>query len=108
MPRIPPSDRLLPAIAAAEAPEEDIEFEEAALRVAGVAMVAQDGVTGIVPGPRHEHRITEIFRRIEVEPEEPVTLAGLARQAAVSPYHFLRTFCAVSGVTPINSSSHSA
>ncbi|MBV9587086.1 MAG: helix-turn-helix transcriptional regulator, partial [Alphaproteobacteria bacterium] len=34
------------------------------------------------------------------EPEEPITLAGLARQAAMSPYHFLRTFCAVSGTTP--------
>lgn len=100
MPRIPPSERLLPVIATAEAADDDLDFEEIALRVAGVAVMAQGGVTGIVPSPRHEHRITEILRRIEAEPEEPVTLAGLARHAAMSPYHFLRTFCAVSGVTP--------
>ena len=41
MPRIPPSDRLLPVIAAAETADADLEFEQAALRVAGVAVMAQ-------------------------------------------------------------------
>ena len=100
MPRIPPSERLLPVVAAAEAADDDLEFEQAALRVAGVAVLAQGGVTEIVLRPRHERRITEILRRIEAEPEEPVSVTGLARQAAMSPYHFLRVFCAVSGMTP--------
>jgi transcriptional regulator GlxA family with amidase domain len=47
--------------------------------------MAQGGATEIVLRPRHEHRITEILRRIEAESEEPVTLTGLARQAAMSP-----------------------
>src|SRR5882762_10979628 len=49
---------------------------------------------------RQERRVTEALRRIEAEPEEPVTLWQLARDAAMSPYHFLRTFNVISGVTP--------
>jgi AraC-like DNA-binding protein len=33
-------------------------------------------------------------------PEETYTLAGLASQAAMSPYHFLRTFRQVVGLAP--------
>jgi AraC-like DNA-binding protein len=44
--------------------------------------------------------VTEALRRIETAPEEPVTLRQLARDAAMSPYHFLRTFNVISGVTP--------
>lgn len=39
----------------------------------------------------------EVLRRIEAEPEEPLTLWQLARDAAMSPYHFLRTFNVISG-----------
>lgn len=41
-----------------------------------------------------------MVRRIEAEPDEPVTLSRLAQDAAMSPYHFLRTFNAVCGATP--------
>jgi AraC family transcriptional regulator len=44
--------------------------------------------------------VTEAVRRIEAEPEDPVALWQLARDAAMSPYHFLRTFNMISGVTP--------
>jgi len=98
-PRLPPSDALLPVISAAEVADDAIEFEETALRVVGAAVVAQCGAAEAVC-PRHERRITEILRWIEAEPDEPVTLAGLARRAAMSRYHFLRTFRAVSGMTP--------
>jgi AraC family transcriptional regulator len=97
-PRIPPSETLLPVVAAAAAADDDVEFEEAALRVASAA-VAQCGATDTVC-PRHERRITEVLRWIEAEPDEPVTLTGLACHAAMSPYYFLRTFRAVSGMTP--------
>ena len=42
----------------------------------------------------------EVLRRIEAEPEEPLTLWQLARDAAMSPYHSLRTFNVISGVMP--------
>jgi AraC family transcriptional regulator len=40
------------------------------------------------------------LRRIESESERPLSLRELAGDAAMSPYHFLRTFRAVAGVTP--------
>jgi AraC family transcriptional regulator len=99
IPRIPPSETLLPVIAAAEAADDDVEFGEAALRVAGAAVAAQCGATETVCS-RHERRITEVLRWAEAEQDELATLAGLACHAAMSPYHFLRTFRAVSGMTP--------
>jgi len=39
-------------------------------------------------------------RRIEREAHRPLTLAALAREAAMSPFHFLRTFRRVAGMTP--------
>lgn len=99
-PRVPASDMLLPVVVAAEVAGDNLEFEEAALRVAGAAAAAQCDALDSDRTPRWEHRVTQIVRRIEAEPEEPVTLRQLARDAGMSPYHFLRTFNAVSGVTP--------
>jgi AraC family transcriptional regulator len=45
-------------------------------------------------------RVTGIVRAIEEQPAKDHTLAKLARQADLSPYHFLRTFEQVTGVTP--------
>jgi AraC family transcriptional regulator len=99
-PRLSPSEMLLPVLAAAEAADDDLGFEEVALRIAGAAVTAENGASEVVRNPRHERRIAEVVRRIEAKPEEPVLLSRLARDAAMSPYHFLRTFNAVSGVTP--------
>ena len=60
----------------------------------------ENGASEAVLSLRQERRVAEVVRRIEAEPDEPVTLSQLARDAAMSPYHFLRTFNAVSGVTP--------
>jgi AraC family transcriptional regulator len=98
-PRLSPSQALFPVISAAEAADDDLGFEEVALRVAAAAAV-ESGAGEAVCDLRHERRVTEALRRIEAEPEEPVTLRQLARDVAMSPYHFLRTFNAVSGVTP--------
>jgi len=40
------------------------------------------------------------LRQIEARSPEQLTLTELARVAAISPYHFLRTFRAVVGMTP--------
>jgi len=52
------------------------------------------------PTRRDEKRISEALRRIESRVEQPVSLAALAREAAMSPYHFLRVFRQVVGLTP--------
>src|SRR5262249_30967570 len=49
---------------------------------------------------RDERRITRALRRIESAADEPLPLGALAHDAAMSPYHFLRTFRAVVGMTP--------
>jgi AraC family transcriptional regulator len=40
------------------------------------------------------------LRAIERNAREPLSLVALAREAAMSPYHFLRTFRALVGMTP--------
>jgi AraC family transcriptional regulator len=99
-PRRAPSEALLPVIAAAETADDDLGFEEAALRVAAAAVAVESGAREHACDLRHQGRVTDALRRIEAEPEETVTLRQLARDAAMSPYHFLRTFNAISGVTP--------
>jgi len=103
VPRLPPLPQLMPLIAAAEAARGDgAELEELALRLAGAvaAALAGTGRTARAPSRRDERRVTEALRRIEAEAHEPIALADLAREAAMSPYHFLRTFREVVGMTP--------
>jgi AraC family transcriptional regulator len=100
IPRLSPSGVLLPVIFAAEAANDDLGFEEAALRVAAAAITTESGAGAAVRSPRHASRVTEAIRRIEAQPEEQMTLRQLALDAAMSPYHFLRTFNVISGVTP--------
>jgi AraC family transcriptional regulator len=52
------------------------------------------------PRRSDERRVTEALRRIEQKPHEQISLVQRARDAAMSPYHFLRTFRAVVGLTP--------
>ena len=104
-PRLPPHPGLLPIIAAAEAAREDSDaaaFEEVVLRLAGAVAAVLAGTNGRAPAAsrRHERQITAALRRIEASADEPLTIADLARDAAMSPYHFLRSFRAVVGMTP--------
>jgi AraC family transcriptional regulator len=39
-------------------------------------------------------------RRIERDPDDELSLGRLAESARLSPYHFLRTFERITGVTP--------
>lgn len=105
IPRLPPLPALLPVIAAAEAARDgadQAEFEELALQLAGAVstVLADTQVKMHAPSWRDERRITAALRRIEAEVDENLSLADLARTAAMSPYHFLRTFRAVVGMTP--------
>jgi len=103
-PRIAPSERLLPLLAALEAARDRgdaMELEELAVRLAGAVAAS---LAGSRRPPRFtaqdERRITAALRRIEAAAEEPLSLGTLAREAAMSPYHFLRSFRRVVGMTP--------
>jgi len=115
--RLPPLQRLAPLIAAAEAEAGHVApdaaaLEELALRIAGAALALASPSARRAPGPsaRHERRVSEAVRKIERlarerlarerDASEPLSLEALARDARMSPYHFLRTFRTVVGVTP--------
>jgi AraC family transcriptional regulator len=105
VPRLPPHDRLLPVIAAAEAARDDGDagaFEELVPRIAGAVSGAlnESKTRPPAPGVRDERRISAALRYIESSVDESLSIAGLAQVAAMSPYHFLRTFRALVGMTP--------
>jgi AraC family transcriptional regulator len=105
LPRLPPLPALLPILAAAEAARdgsEPAELEELALRLAGAVSTALVDSRAQAPAPsrRDERRVTAALRRIESDAHLPLSLSDLAATAAMSPYHFLRTFRAVVGMTP--------
>ncbi len=105
VPHLPPLTALVPLLAAAEAARDDgdaAEMEEVALRVAGAVASTLAGARqpAARASARDERRISGALRRIEAEAAEPLSLADLADGAAASPYHFLRTFRQVVGMTP--------
>jgi AraC family transcriptional regulator len=103
VPNLPPLPSLLPLVAAAEAARDDgAALEELALRVAGAVIAVLVDPPKAMPAPnaRDARRVTEALRRIEAGASEPLTLAELARAAAMSSYHFLRTFRQLVGMTP--------
>lgn len=102
-PRLPPSPATIPLVVAAEAAGGDpAALEELALRLAGAVAGTLAGVrrSSRAPSRRDERRVSEALRHLEAQAEAPASLDALARDAAMSPYHFLRTFRAVAGVTP--------
>ena len=103
VPNLPPLPSLLRLVAAAEAARDDgAALEELALRVAGAVIAVLVDPPKAMPAPnaRDARRVTEALRRIEAGASEPLTLAELARAAAMSSYHFLRTFRQLVGMTP--------
>jgi AraC-like DNA-binding protein len=75
-------------------------LEEVAVELAGTA-VGLAGQARRPPSPvQHHGRITKVLRYMGAHSAAPHKLAGLASMARMSPYHFLRTFRAVTGVTP--------
>ena len=101
VPRVAPSAPLMPLVAAAEYADA-MELEEIGLRLAGAvaAALADTARRASTPSRCHQRRVSEAVRRIEAEAHAPITLAALAGDAGMSPYHFLRTFRAVVGMTP--------
>jgi AraC-like DNA-binding protein len=104
-PRLPPLRALAPPAArawaglaaSAETPWEEVAFDLAA-RV--LRLAAGEARRAPAAPPNAEARVTRVVRALEGRLDEPLGLGVLAREAGLSPYHFLRTFRAVTGVTP--------
>jgi AraC-like DNA-binding protein len=102
--RVPPLRVLSPVVAraCAELLEPiDAAWEEIAVELAARALQVEGGLAADAgPPPAAEARVARAVRAIETRPDEGLSLSTLARQAGLSPYHFLRTFVRVTGVTP--------
>jgi AraC family transcriptional regulator len=100
---LPPLPALARLLAEAEAVADDPErLEETAMQLVGTVVSVLSGTKSgtDAPNTRDQRRITRALRHIEARCEEALSLDALARQAAMSPYHFLRTFRALVGMTP--------
>jgi AraC-like DNA-binding protein len=51
-------------------------------------------------GPRDRRRALEAALWIDAHADQPIDLDGASRQSGVSPFHFLRVFASVIGITP--------
>jgi AraC-like DNA-binding protein len=104
-PQLPPLETLAPLFAEAETARDEHDapaLEELAFRIAGTVAgtLADAPRRARTPSNRDIKRVTGIVRRIESAPEDEHQLTLLARDAAMSPYHFLRTFRQVVGMAP--------
>jgi AraC-like DNA-binding protein len=105
IPRVPPLRELSALVTRASAGVEgvaDISWEELAVaigeRTSQIAAGTSSNTSGV---PRNaEARVTRVIRTIEHHSSAGLPLGRLAREAGLSPYHFLRTFTSLVGVTP--------
>jgi AraC-like DNA-binding protein len=108
--RLPPLRALSPLVAqacsrlvrASRDGSPDLPWEELSIRLAAQTVQLARGLSsepGTAP-PAALSRVTQTIRRIERHPATVLDLGALAREARLSPYHFLRTFERLTGVTP--------
>jgi AraC family transcriptional regulator len=105
LPRIPPLRTLSPLVTAAAlglTSPTDTAWDEFSVTVATSTLRVSAGLPSDVRGAplNGEARVTQTVRAIDRHPAAIWTLARLARAARLSPYHFLRTFTHLTGVTP--------
>jgi len=96
--RVPPvrsTSPLTSAVVAALGGSASMSWEELAVALAGQTAHAVNRVTLDA-----ESRVTRVVRAIDNDPDTDMSLGHLADAAHLSPYHFLRTFQKVTGVTP--------
>ena len=103
--RLPPLRELAPVTARAriglEAPNSLNALEEVAIELAGAVVEVAGRMRREPSVPASHHaRIARLLRHWNALADGPRTLAELADSAGLSPYHFLRTFKHVTGVTP--------
>ena len=104
-PRLPPMRKSTPIVAdacAAVMGWSDLAWEEIGVRLAAcvASYVGQLSRARAGTSARAVARVTDSVRAIERRSAGRLTLRQLAAEAGVSPYHFLRTFEQLTGVTP--------
>jgi AraC family transcriptional regulator len=105
VPRLPPLRPLSPLVARAGlgiAGAARVPWDEIALTLAVRTLALSAGASpdrARLP-LNAEARVTQAVRTIDRAPAAPLTLDAMAAQARLSPYHFLRTFERLTGVTP--------
>lgn len=102
--RIPPGPAILPLAARAEvysAAQENGRWEELSLLIAGevLGLLSGHAHADRPPSRRDARRVADALQVIEARYVEPLSIAELAGVACMSPYHFMRTFRQVVGVT---------
>jgi len=99
--RLAPVRPLAPLTARARrAMREPALLEEIAIELAGAAVeLAGRSRRASIPAP-HAGRMSEVLRFMAAHSAAPHRVARLAHMAKLSPYHFLRSFKATTGVTP--------
>jgi AraC family transcriptional regulator len=111
VPRVPVVRALSPLIARAGAdlashePPSDLSgdsWEELSIRLAGHVVALANGLAQDTSSalPSSIARVTRVVRMIERDLSCGMSVRQLAQGAGLSPYHFLRTFEQVTGVTP--------
>lgn len=104
--RLPPLRDLSSLVAKARAGLEysaDTAWEELSVELAAATARAERGISSRAedaPPPSAIARVTRSVRAIERKLSESAGLGSLAREAGLSPYHFLRTFERLTGITP--------
>jgi len=103
--KLPPIRVLSPLVSLATAAVTgslDVSWEELSVRIAVEALHLDNGSARSLARVSSAAiaRVTRAVRMIDDRPEDQLTLAELAGAAKLSPYHFLRTFDDLTGVTP--------
>jgi AraC family transcriptional regulator len=79
----------------------DETWEELSVELAGTALQLANDVVAARPVPRGATaRVSRAIRHIERNPGDSHSLGELAERAGLTPWHFLRTFEQLTGVTP--------
>jgi AraC family transcriptional regulator len=104
IPHIPSVRTLAPVVAAAAAKVMDathLPWDELGVELAARAVALANGITVRHRSPANgEARVTHVLRLLDQCPQGSFTLDDMAQEAGLSPYHFLRTFERLTGVTP--------
>ena len=101
--RLPPVRTLSPVIGeACAAGSTSFSWDELGVRLAARAVQVDRDIEldRSAVSPAAVARVTRTVRRIEAQPASGLTLVRLAQEARLSPFHYLRTFESLTGVTP--------
>ena len=105
--RVPPLRALAPIVSRAcsalirsNAEPRTVDWEELVVMLAAQAVQLAGATARAAGPPSTEARVTRAVRAIDHDPAAPLTLRDLALQARLSPFHFLRTFEGLTGLTP--------